>query len=208
MPIVTAIKEQVKRSDRYSIYIDNKYGFSLSAQQLAESELASGQELSEAEIEDYQQASEYGKALQAAYRLLSYRPRSEREMRDRLSRKKYDEPTVDAVVTRLSEIKLLDDITFAASWVDQPKSKNRSTRRLSQELVLKGIDSDLIKETATALESEDHDRVAILALIEKKLQKNTPQDRQKLVGYLVRQGFRISLVLQILKQDFSEIHWL
>jgi len=204
MPTVSRIAQQAKRADRYSIYLDDKYSFSLSTNQLAESGLASGQVLTEDAVEEYKQASEFGKALQAAYHLLSYRQRSEHELSERLLRKGYDEPTIELVQERLRSYGLLGDVEFAKTWLAQPKSTLRSRRRLQQELGQKRVDKDLVSQDLEELGVE-HDQAAIKQLIEKRLQKNTPIDRQKLVGYLVRQGFGASLIFKVLEEDFSEL---
>ncbi len=52
-------------------------------------------------------------ALRSAYYLLRYRDRSEREMRERLARKGYSEPVVDATVLQLKEAGFLDDLRLA-----------------------------------------------------------------------------------------------
>lgn len=204
MPTVTAIKQQQKRADRYSIFIDGKYSFSLSDTQLVDSGLASGQELSDAKIEEYQAASEYGKALRAAYNLLSYRARSRHELSDRLARKGYDEETVENVINRLIELKLINDEDFAASLLRQPQSKLRSTRRLQQELYKKGIDRQISEQSIQELGSQ-HDYEAIKERIEKHLQKKSDPDRARLIAMLSRQGFRVRLILDVLNQEFSEI---
>lgn len=204
MATVTAIRQQTKNLDRFSIFLDGKYAFSLSARQLTENGLASGQELSGDEIEAYEGRSQAGKALQSAYRLLSYRSRSIKELSQRLERKGYDQATIDQVVERLKELGLLDDDDFASSWLAQPKSRQRSLRRLNQELRAKGVDKEAVEQNLAEL-PQDHERDAIRALIIKRRNKNTPVTKEQLLGYLVRQGFRLSLVLDVLNQDFTEV---
>ncbi len=202
MPVVTAIKQQVKRPDRYSVFVDGSYRFSLSAEQLSDSGLATGQDLSSSQIDNLDQSSKVGKALAAAYVLLSYRARSRQELVDRLSRKGYDEDTIEVVLARLSKSKLIDDGEFVRQWVTKPVSKNRSLRRLDKELRDKGITSSEVQDVMTEL-GTDHDRQAITVIIQKRLDKGVI-DKQKLLGYLSRQGFQISLILQVLSEDFSE----
>jgi len=203
---VTAIKQQLKRPDRFSVYLDGKYGFSLSSQQLAGSELASGQILDDDQVALFRQLSEVGKALQAAYNLISYRGRSQKELNDRLGRKGYDETVITAVIDRLVQLKLVDDEDFTRSWVSQTKSATRSRRRLQQELRQKGVEPELVKTQMDEI-GEGHDEEAIKTLIERRLNKNTAPDRRKLVEYLARQGFSVGLVLKVLNEEFSEVDW-
>ena len=206
MASVTAIKQQLKRPDRFSVYLDGKYGFSLSSQQLAGSELASGQILDDDQVALFRQLSEVGKALQAAYNLISYRGRSQKELNDRLGRKGYGETVITAVIDRLVQLKLVDDEDFTRSWVSQTKSATRSRRRLQQELRQKGVEPELVKTQMDEI-GEGHDEEAIKTLIERRLNKNTAPDRRKLVAYLTRQGFAVGLVLQMINEQFSEVDW-
>ena len=55
---VTGIRQQQKRADRYSFYVDGAYAFSLSESALLESGLVSGQELDQQALEQYKQLSQ------------------------------------------------------------------------------------------------------------------------------------------------------
>ena len=59
---ITAIKQQVKRTDRYSIYVDGKYAFSLSESGLISGGLVSGQELDAGELKRIKKAAGLDKA--------------------------------------------------------------------------------------------------------------------------------------------------
>lgn len=205
MPVVTAIKQQTKRPDRCSVFVDGSYRFSLSMEQLADSGLVSGQDLSLSDLEDFEQSATVGKALAAAYTLLSYRARSHQELSDRLRRKGYDSSTIDAVMAKLSRSKLIDDQAFAKQWLTQPKSNRRSRVRLNAELRQKGLSTTEIQAAFASLDA-GHERQAVTVIIQKRLDKGVI-DKQKLLQYLARQGFQISLILQVLKEDFSGTGW-
>jgi len=70
---VTAIKQQVKRQDRYSIYIDDVYTCSLSESALIESRLASGQELDAAQVTALKEQSGLDRAYNNALTTLDAR---------------------------------------------------------------------------------------------------------------------------------------
>ena len=60
----------------------------------------------------------YQRALDSALRFLSYRPRSEQEVRRRLGRQAWPAEVIEAVVARLRAVGLLDDAAFARLWVE------------------------------------------------------------------------------------------
>lgn len=222
--IITKIAQQVKAKERYSIYVDGKYSFSLSEFQLAEMRLRKGQKLTESELKKYATESQFGKAYDRTLNYLAVRPRSEREVRDYLTRtylypkpKSYidktgqrifkkqivDKPTVksmiERVVVQLRERKYLNDEEFARAWVESRLiHKKPSKRRLQQELQQKGVDSKII---ATVLQNENiNERDILLELVHKKRKMVRYQDDNKLIAYLLRQGFGYDDVRGVLNE--------
>ena len=79
------------------------------------------------------------RATAAALRFISYRPRTEAEVRARL-RRHYLQQTIDSVVQSLIDRALIDDSQFARSWADNRyRLKPRSAATIRRELALKGI---------------------------------------------------------------------
>ncbi|MGH7157975.1 MAG: RecX family transcriptional regulator [Candidatus Saccharimonadales bacterium] len=183
---VTAIKQQVKRADRYSIFVDGKYAFSLSESGLIKSRLASGQELSLAELAELKKAAGLDKAYGLALRYVAIRPRSEGELQDYFRRKQVDKVAGEQIVQRLRDLGLVDDAAFARAWVANRRLlKSVSKRRLQMELKQKRVPPEIIDQILQ--DDETDDRQALRDLIEKK--RSRYPDQQKLMQYLARQGF-------------------
>lgn len=200
---ITAIKQQVKRSDRYSIYGDGKYLFSFSEGELLGSGIRIGQELDETELNELRNKAVLDKAYDRALNLVSMRPRSEWEIRDYLKRKEYEPSIHDLVITRLNERGYLNDEDFAKRWVENRRLlKATSKRRLTQELRQKRIADDIIK---AVLDNDETDEVEVLkTLIERKRQQSRYQDDQKLIQYLARQGFAYDQIKEALKMSSEQ----
>lgn len=197
---ITDIKQQVKRANRYSIYVDGKYSFSLSEAELMNQPLRIGQEFNKDEFDEVQKRAVEDKAYMRALDLLARRPRSVWEMQQYLKRKSYDDNTISKILNKLSKRGLLDDKKFAESWVASRRIlKPVSKRRLSQELQQKKISNDII--TQVLEEDEANEREVLAELIAKKRTQSRYQDEQKLVAYLMRQGFSYSDVKSVLKED-------
>lgn len=183
---ITAIKQQVKRADRYSFYVDGKYSFSLGEAEFLKLGLHSGQELTEAELAGFNDESEYGKWFDRTLNLLSYRLRSEWELRDYLKRKQAPSEIVDKILNKLSINGYVNDQQFAKRWVDNRRNmKPTSKRRLSQELRQKRISSEII-DTVLA-EDQTDERDVLKELIEKKRARYP--NKLKFMQYLARQGY-------------------
>lgn len=183
---ITAIKQQVKRPDRYSIYIDEKFAFGLSEQGLLESRLATGQDLDAAQVKALTATAAVDKAYGNALRYVVMRPRSIWEMQTYLRRKQIDEPVAEQIVERLTNLNLLSDEAFADAWVANRRLlKSTSKRRLRQELQQKRVAERIIDRVLQ--EDETDERSVLAQLIEKKRRRYA--DDTKLMQYLARQGF-------------------
>ncbi|HEX7963315.1 MAG TPA: RecX family transcriptional regulator [Candidatus Saccharimonadales bacterium] len=183
---ITAIKQQVKRQDRYSVFVDGTYALSLSEGALIESRLASGQQLDAHQLDALKQSAGLDKAYGNALRYVAMRPRSERELSDYLRRKQLDEAASTEIIGRLRALDLVDDSAFARSWVASRRLlKHTSKRRLMLELKQKHVAEETIREVLEADETDE--RSEIRAIIEKR--RAHYADDQKLMQYLARQGF-------------------
>jgi regulatory protein len=195
---ITAIQQQAKRKDRYSIFIDGVYAFSLSEAGLIESKLASGQEIDKSELKKLKKTAGLDKAYGNALRYVAMRPRSEWELQDYFRRKGIDEDAATQIANRLRSAGLLDDGAFARAWVANRRLlKSTSKRRLKLELKQKRIAEDIIDTVLQ--EDETDDRQALRELIEKKRARYP--DEQKLMQYLARQGFSFDDIKASLQDD-------
>ncbi len=200
MSKVTDIKQQIKRQGRYSVFIDEKYSFSLSENKLMKSGIRIGREYSKVELEDLKDTATIDKAYMRSLDLLSRRARSEWEMRDYLRRKEYEPEIIDKIITRLNDAGYIDDYKFASSWVENRHLlKSISQRKLWQELKQKHIADEIINEVLGADETDEQETLKIL--IEKKRSQTRYQDDKKLIAYLAGQGFRYDDIKNTMSVD-------
>jgi regulatory protein len=197
---VTAIKAQVKRQGRYSIFVEGKYAFSLSDTALLESKLVIGQELTGAEVKRLQQLSGDDKLYNMALRYAAMRPRSTWEMASYLQRKKAAPLLSQQILSKLSNLKLLDDRSFAESWVANRRLlKPVSRRRLLAELRQKRVPDEIAEEVLA--EDDTDERDMLKELVERKRKQSKYQDNIKLMQYLARQGFSYDDIKAVLAED-------
>lgn len=185
---ITDIKQQVKRKDRYSIFIDGKYSFALSESKLLELGLVVGQEFDKTQLELTKDEAELDKGVYRVMDLISRRPRSKWEITDYLKRKSYKTDEIDKILNILDDKGYIDDKDFARRWVESRRLlKSTSKRKLSLELRQKRVSDETISEVIENDETNDLD--VIKELIIKKRQQTRYKDRDKLMAYLMRQGF-------------------
>jgi len=184
---ITAIKKQVKNPDRYSIFIDSKYSFSLSSQALLETKLITGQELSSSEVKKYKEQASDDKIYNACLNYIARRMRSKYEIESYLRRKNASPTLLDNTLNKLSEKGIIDDKKFAQSYVnDRNLLKPTSTRKLILELRSKKIAEDIIHQ---AIDSNNLEQENLKRVVEQKRRQNKYQDNTKLMQYLARQGY-------------------
>jgi regulatory protein len=138
--------------------------------------------------------------LNLAYRYLSIRNRSEKEMREYLGRKNAAQEIIDKIVTSLKEKKFLNDEEFARSFVlNRARVKPKGKALLKMELRQKGISDDLIKKVLDEVREEIPDELSQAKdLITRRMQKMVGSPRQeiyqKVGGFLARRGFSWEIV--------------
>jgi regulatory protein len=185
---ITAIKQQERLKSRYSIYIDGKYAFSLSADVLLEQKLHTGQALDEQQLKAYKKLSADDKAYGLALAYVARRMRSRHELTDYFRRKGYEQELGVQILHKLTALGLVDDQAFAEAWVRNRRLlKSVSKRRLTQELRQKHVAEDIIEKVLT--KDEVDERTVLRELIAKKRRQTKYQDNLKLMQYLARQGF-------------------
>ena len=141
----------------------------------------------------------------AALRLLSYRPRSEAELRARLIRR-FSSAVVDDVIGSLRGRSLLDDARFAQQWTDSRDAhRPRSATAVRRELVSKGIDRSLADEAVSDLDDEDSAYRAALPRARRLEEADLATFRRRLTGYLLRRGFTQSVARRTIIRLESEM---
>jgi len=203
VPFITAIKPQKKRKNRFNVYLDGKFVFGLSAEILAKSNLSVGRELSAQEVNDLVLKNEIGKSLDRVYRFLSYRPRSEKEIRDYLRKKEVEEKIVEKVVSKVKKLGYVDDLEFVRWWVEQRSTfRPRGKHVLTIELRQKGVAPEIIDQVlGESIDEVPLAQKAIQKKINEYLKLPPRQSRQKIVTYLQRRGFSWETIEKILNKN-------
>ena len=193
---ITAIKPQEKRKNRFNIYLDGRFGFAISNELLVREGLKVGQELSSQKTEELVAKDRLSKVQDQVYRFLSYRPRSEKEIRDYLGKKGLREEEKEKIVKKLKEEKLIDDLEFARWFLEQRQTfRPKGSYALRQELCQKGINEEIIDLVLPGKKEELKLAKKALAKAEKKYASFWGREKkEKLIAYLRRRGFSWEVV--------------
>jgi regulatory protein len=203
--IITQIAVQKKRKNRCSIFLDDEYAFGVDQEIVFQFGLKKGDVLTDQQIEEISINEEKKRAKDRALNFLSYRDRSEKEIRTKLKDVGYEENIIDWVIGELQRLKFLDDQRFAQSYAQtQMITRPMGEYFLKRELKQKGLDADLIEQTVEKVyEEKDQLSIALeLAQQRKKRYSNIDEMKAKkrVSDFLLRRGFSWEIVSEVLEQ--------
>lgn len=205
MPTVTRLEQQQNNSERVNVYLDDEFAFGINIMDAVQ--LRKGQELSEAEIAELRNKDAIVKAADNIANLLSYRPQSSHEIRQKLSKKGYEEAVIEAAIERMTRMGYLDDRSFARFWIEsRSRSKPLGKQALRFELRQKGIADAIVRELLDELVDESDAAYQAAAGRVNRMKGHSQREfKQKLGAFLQRRGFRYDAVNQALNQLIEEL---
>jgi regulatory protein len=197
---ITRITQQQKRTNRYSVFVDGVYSFSLSEAALISSQVTRGQELSQTQLGELKRLSTDDKLYNKACRYVAIRPHTAWEVSCYLERQQASPALIDEILNKLSNIGLVDDAQYAKAYVhDRQLLRPTSRRKIMFELRKKHVAGDIIEAVLQA--NEGTDQTTLQTLVERKRQQSRYQDDLKLMQYLARQGYHYSDIKAVMKSS-------
>lgn len=117
--------------------------------------------------------SEKGAKLRAL-KILTDRDKTEKELRDKLSRDGYDDGAIDVAVKYVRDYGYIDDARYAESYASY-RMNAKSRIQLAMELRRRGVDEGVIDSVFDRLYDGFDESDQIIRLIEKKLKGTYPE---------------------------------
>lgn len=196
--LVTKILKIHRERNRFEVYIDEKPAFRVSEAVLTKTGLYTGKPIDEATVQQIVLADMRERAHQAAVNFISYRPRSSKEVIDKLTRKGFTQDLARQVVEQLRDLKLLDDLEFARMFVrDKLRGKPMGKALVRRKLLEKGVSFQMTERVLKEYITDENEQEAAKLLATRKLKMSysrfsglDPVARQKrLADYLLNRGF-------------------
>ncbi|CDQ20385.1 regulatory protein [Halobacillus karajensis] len=219
MAKLTKITTQKKHKSRYNIFLDKgngeEYGFSVDEDVLVKYRLQKNMDLDDAMIQALIQTDTLHKSYTLAINYLSYRMRSEKEVRDYLKDKETDPEHIEEIMRRLKNERLLDDQEFANSLVrTRIMTSSKGPLLLKKELLEKGVSAGKAEEAITHY-SFDKQYEKALKFAEKKIKndgrKSYRQQIQNVQQTLMQKGFQGDVIQEVLanlpEDEDSDAEW-
>jgi regulatory protein len=182
---ITKVKKGKKR---YNVYIDDEFSLAVSEETLLKMDIFEGKEIEEEELEEIRNFEENVRAKDYALNLLSYRPRTRRELLRRLKQKKFSPDIADETVSRLEQSGLVNDYEFAIYYLETLRDK-RGIYRLKNALFRLGVDKDIVDRALADVHIDEKETAR--SLIDRWLHTHRTRDektKRRLLNYLVQRG--------------------
>ncbi|UCD05434.1 MAG: RecX family transcriptional regulator [candidate division WOR-3 bacterium] len=196
---ISKIETQKKNRKRSSVYIDGKFAFGISNEILLRFDIHEGEEIDEDLIQSVLLAKEKQQIRNRAYRLLHYRNRAIKELKDRLLKVGFDPALIQEVIDEMIENNTLDDRNFAESFVaDYTKLRAKGNIFIRHELTKKGVASDVIEGL---VKDRDEKSIADEYMCKKlsHLDMAKPKDRQKALRRMLTHGFTPAVAYEVIR---------
>jgi regulatory protein len=159
-----------------------------------------GAELSEADYQQILTDIVIPRCKKRALHLLEKQDRSEKNLRDKLKEGGYSEDVIDIAIDYINSYGYLDDARMAASHV-RFYQDSRSRMRIKQDLLGKGISSDVIERVLEEEYTADEGDLIESLLVKKHYDKEnaTYEERAKMYRFLASRGFSSDSINRVLK---------
>ena len=207
MKKITKIEYQKKNKERFNVYIDDEYGFSVDISILIEYSLKKDMVLDDSLIDDILRSEERTSVYNYGISILSRYARSEYELRLKMKNKGFEPELIDKAVGTLKEQKYLDDDRYCEMFInDKINISKDGVRKIKEALYYKGIDKKIIEEKIKNI-SQDSEEERALILGSKKLpnikETDTRKKIAKLSNYLIGKGFEYETVNKTVRKLLS-----
>lgn len=170
-------------------------------------ELAGKPTIQPAQKAEWPAASEdLKRCLNAAKRYLSYRPRSENELKARLLKGGFNKADIETVLSRMKQQGMVNDSVFARFWTENRSSFRPRSRSLTcAELRQKGINKEIIDEVTAQIDDEESAYRAALRPAQRLPKSDFESFRQRLGNFLRRRGFSYEITNKTIIRIWKEL---
>ena len=202
--MITSLSVQKRNPNRVNIFLDGEFAFGLT--RLVAAWLKVGQELSDEKIDKLLKDDEYEIVFQKIMHYLSYRPRTEKEIRQHMQAGGYEPGLIDEAIEQMKIKGLINDLQFARTWIENRSlHRPRGQKALAIELQQKGVSRSAIDEALAGMGDEEQSALSAARKYAYRLSfEDWNKFREKLGSFLGRRGFSYETISETVRQVWKE----
>ncbi len=153
----------------------------------------------------FSDAEPHQRAIELAYKLVSQRERTTRQVRDKLTAKDCSPAAIDAALEELGRYGFVDDARYAKLFAeDKRRLQGWGERRIRGQLVRDGISREILDglfaDGEAALSAPSELEAALELLRRKRPDLSDPKVKSRMAGMLARRGIASPVVFQALRE--------
>jgi regulatory protein len=214
MPTVVNLKRKKRTKEWYLIYLNDGREILSYIDFIVKFKVKVGKQLTEEQIKEIKSESEVILAKEIAYRFISYKPRTLKEVSDKLKAKGFQSDLVSKVVEELKNYGFINDLEYARNFVlNRSRSKTLGELALRRELLSKGISSEIVDEVLSERENLIDEFEIALDLAQgklkqikslKKRKKGRDEYKRRIYEFLLRRGFKFETINRVMREVFDD----
>lgn len=207
MPKITKIEIQKNNKDRVNIYLDGEYALAINAELIYKENLKVKDDVDISKLQEIAEKESYIRYKESAIKIIERSYKTEKEIRDKLKQKGYEEKQINNSIDFLKEYDFINDNTYAKAFI-KDKLSSKGSQKIKYDLMKKGIAKDIIEENLIKVDKNEEKEVA-LNVGRKKYEsiRRKESDNYKLSGklyrFLISRGYAYDIVKDVVKEIMS-----
>lgn len=207
MPKITKIEIQKNNKDRVNIYLDGEYALAINAELIYKENLKVKDDVDISKLQEIAEKESYIRCKESAIKIIERSYKTEKEIRDKLKQKGYEEKQINNSIDFLKEYNFINDNTYAKAFI-KDKLSFKGSQKIKYDLMKKGIAKDIIEENLIKVDKNEEKEVA-LNVGRKKYEsiRRKESDNYKLSGklyrFLISRGYAYDIVKDVVKEIMS-----
>ena len=145
MPKITKIEIQKNNKDRVNIYLDGEYALAINAELIYKENLKVKDDVDISKLQEIAEKESYIRCKESAIKIIERSYKTEKEIRDKLKQKGYEEKQINNSIDFLKEYNFINDNTYAKAFI-KDKLSSKGSQKIKYDLMKKGIAKDIIEE--------------------------------------------------------------
>ncbi len=214
MPIVVNLKRKKRTKEWYFIHLSDGREILSYIDFIIKFNIKTGKHLTEEKIQEIKLSSNLLLAKETAYKFLSYKPRTQKEVEEKLKQKGFSEEIISKVIDDIKLYGFIDDLEYTRNFVlNKIRSKTLGKIALKQILLSKGIPNETIEQVLAERENSIDEFEIALELAGKKLKqiksskrkkRDKNEQKRKVYEFLGRRGFTWDTINRVINTIFND----
>ncbi|MDO5038414.1 recombination regulator RecX [Clostridium sp.] len=208
MSKITKIEQCKRNKERVNIYIDEEFVFAIYMELVYRFNLKVNEEVNKEKLIEIAKVENLSKCKDSALKTIERSYKTEKEIRDKLLNKEFDEETVEKTINFLKEYTFIDDLKFTKMYV-KDRIRTQGRNKIKYALIQKGVNKYLVDEVLEELDRNDEEERALLICEKKYLSicKREEDDfkiKNKLIRYMLGRGYEYEVARNVVSKIYLQ----